>query len=233
MSDPRIRPARYSTKRVSPHETWKTRMQTLRASWEAILPEALPILWVVLGLLAFDLYIFAGRFIPSQFTNVPISPLYLPVAVVTSVLVLTPQRRWWLYLLSTYLFQVALYTGFGYPLVFNLVAEAPTVIEPLIAAYLLSRLIPLPPQFASLREVIIYAGCVIAAAMISAFMGAGLQASLRNPYWPTWRSWFLGDVLADLLLTPAIVLWVMAGAQGLQFRSRRHAGEVALWSGIF
>src|SRR5262249_25643802 len=71
------------------------------------------------------------------------------------------------------------------------------------------------------------------AAMISAFMGAGLQASLSHPYWHAWRSWFLGDDLANVLLTPAIVLWVTAGVQGLRPRSRRRAGEVVLWSCTF
>src|SRR5215467_797147 len=105
----------------------------------AILRAARPLLGLLVGLLVFDLYLFSGR-IPIHFTMVPVSPLYVPVAVILAVLLLTPPRRWWLYLLVAYAFQVALFTGFGYPLGFNLVAELPTVFEPLIAAYLLYRL---------------------------------------------------------------------------------------------
>jgi PAS domain S-box-containing protein len=192
----------------------------------------LPLLGLLLGLLAFDLYIFAARFIPSRFTRVPVAPLYVPVAVILAVLLVTPPRRWWLYLVAAYGFQVALFTGFGYPLGFNLVAEAPTVIEPLIAAYLLYRLDALRPRFTSVRELTAYAACVIAAAIVSAFLGAGLRASLGFAYWPAWLSWLLGDGLASLLLAPALVLWATAGAEDLRIPTRRRAVEVALWGGL-
>jgi PAS domain S-box-containing protein len=199
----------------------------------AILRAALPLLGLLLGLLAFDLYIFAARFIPSQFTRVTVAPLYVPVAVILAVLLLTPPRRWWPYLVMAYAFQVALYTWFGYPLGFNLVAEAPTVLEPLIAAYLLYRLHLLRPQFASLRALTLYACCVITAVLLSALLGAGLRATLGFAYWPAWLSWLLGDSLATLVLAPALVLWVTAGAAGLRIPTWRQAVEIALWCGLF
>ncbi len=200
-----------------------------RAHWLA----PVPLFWLILGLLAFDLYRFGGMFIPHQFNSVSVAPLYAPVAVVTAVLLLTPPRRWWLYLLATYVFQVGLYTWFGYPLGFNLVAEAPTALEPLITAYLLFLVLPLPPRFASLREVTIYFGCVAIAATLSAFIGAGLLASLGFDYWPAWWTWLLGDGLANLVLTPAIVLWAATSAKGLQLISQWRAGERVLWGSMF
>jgi PAS domain S-box-containing protein len=183
--------------------------------------------------LGFDVYLFASRFLPSNFTRVPVAPLYVPVAVILAVLLLTPPRRWGLFLGVAFAVQVALYTWFGYPLGFNLVAEAPTVIEPLIAAYLLSRLNILPPRFASLREVTFYASCVIAAAMLGALSGARIRASLGFAYWPAWLSWFLSDSLAMLVLAPALVLWAYAIAEGLRMPAPRRRVEIAVWCGLF
>jgi PAS domain S-box-containing protein len=214
---------------------WRTQVLSLqdrekrRVLWRA----ARPLLWLLLGLLIFDLYIFASRFIPSHFKMVPVAPLYPPVAIILAVLLLTPPRRWWVCLAAAYVFQVALYTGFGYPLGFNLVAEAPTVIEPLIAAYLLYRLTMLRPQFATVRELTYYAACVIIAAMIAAFMGAGLQVSLGRTYGPAWLSWLLSDGLASLVLAPALILWATVGAKGLRVATRQRAVEIGLWCGLF
>jgi PAS domain S-box-containing protein len=132
-----------------------------------------------------------------------------------------------------YGFQVALNTVFGYSLGFNLIAEAPTVIEPLLAAYLLYRLIHVPPQFAGLREVTLFAVCVIGAAMCSAFLGAGIQASLGFSYWPAWLSWFLSAGVTSLVLAPAIVLWAAARPASWRILGRQFAVELVIWSGLF
>jgi two-component system, NarL family, sensor kinase len=210
---------------------WRIRLISLRtrALWHA----TVPLLWLVLGLLVIDNYRFAGMFTPHQFQSIAVALLYAPVAVVTAVLLLTPPRHWWLYLGATYVVQVALYTWFGYPLGFNLVAAVPTALEPLVTAYLLSRLLPLPPRFASVREVTLYIGCVALAATLSAFMGASLRASLGFAYWPAWGSWLLSNGLANVVLTPAIVLWATTSLRNLPRTSQWQVGERVLWGVLF
>jgi hypothetical protein len=69
-----------------------------REGRQQIRRRALPLVWLVSGLLAFDLYVFAAQVVSHQSTKVPVPPLYLPIAAILSVLLLTPRRRWWWYL---------------------------------------------------------------------------------------------------------------------------------------
>lgn len=183
-------------------------------------------LWLLAGLIASAAYSYGARLIRPE--GLP-APLFVPQAVILSVLLLTPPRRWWLFLLVAYGFRVT--TNFwlaGAPLWFSLLGNLPSVIEPLVGALLLRRCMPLPPRFASLREVGRYAACVIAASMLGATLGAAARLTLGSPYWPSWQAWFLSDVLASLLLAPTILLWIRAGTDGLRAGSRRRAVEAAL-----
>ena len=186
----------------------------------------LPLLWLTLGLLASIAYLVGAALI-----DVPallIVPVFPQQAVTLSVLLLTPPRRWWLYVLAAYIILVLTGLWLGLPPWFVLLGNVASVLEPLVGALLVRRFMPLPPRFARLREVSAYAASVIAAAALGAALGAALRVALGSPYWPSWWAWFLSDALASLLLAPTILLWIEAGPRGLRPGSPRRAVEAAL-----
>jgi PAS domain S-box-containing protein len=99
----------------------------------------------------------------------------------------------------------------------------------LLAAVLVRRFAPRPLRFTTLRAVGIYLTCaVLAAPVLSAFIGAAGRSALGTPYWQAWWTWFLGDALASLVLTPAIVMWVTASRDGLRSLSQQQVVETSL-----
>ncbi len=61
-------------------------------------------------------------------------------------------------------------------------------------------------RFDSLREFWIYLACTAAVApALSGIAGAASWVVLGREFWPTWRNWFLGDALANLVLTPLLL----------------------------
>jgi signal transduction histidine kinase/integral membrane sensor domain MASE1 len=213
----------------------------IRSAWRAppdLRDAALPLLWLAAGLLASYLYMDAALFSAVLFTDrVPIPtlpvPLFPPQAIILSVLLLTPLRRWWLYLVAYYAMQVAQGEWSGLPRGYALLSNVANVVEPLVGALLFRRLVPQFTQFTRLREVAIYVGCVTLGAMLGASWGAAARAIQGFPFWTSWPGWFLGDVLASLVLAPTIVLWASAGWAGLRARSSQRATEATmLYSGL-
>src|SRR5262245_21507645 len=64
-----------------------------------------PLLWLITGLTVATAYL-----VGADVVGIPvpmIAPVFPPTAVVLAVLLLTPPRHWWLYLLADYAFRVA------------------------------------------------------------------------------------------------------------------------------
>ena len=95
----------------------------------------------MVGLLASYVYLQTALFSAVFFAyegsvpNLPV-PFFPPQAIILSVLLLTPARRWWLYLLAYYAMQVAQGTWSGLPLWYTLLSNAANVVEPLVGAQL-------------------------------------------------------------------------------------------------
>src|SRR5262249_17350971 len=148
-------------------------------------------------------------------------PLFVPGAVLLCALLLTPPRRWWLYLVVAFAIQVPILAYLHLPLAWNLLGIFPDSIEPLVAVGLMRLYIALPPRFASMREVSVYTACAVVGVMAGATIGSFINAGFGNqPYWGAWRTWFLGDTLSLLILAPTLLLWIEAGARGLRADSR-------------
>jgi MASE1/Histidine kinase len=66
---------------------------------------------------------------------------------------------------------------------------------------------------------------VLLAPMLSAFGGAAARRELGYAFWPAWNQWFLGDAIANLVLTPAILYW----CSGLYRELRPRVLEILCW----
>ena len=110
----------------------------------------------------------------------------------------------------------------------------------MLGATLVRRFIPLPPRFSlACGEVCIYVTCVMVASAVAALWGATCRASADRPFWLSLRGWFLGDVLASLVLAPTILLYLPRSFRiphvarrllGARLRSCSSACSSSTWS---
>jgi PAS domain S-box-containing protein len=199
--------------------------ESRRSVWQ----EARPILLFAAAYIVAWSYLFVATFLGA---HPPPAPLFPPAGVLISALLLTPPRRWWLYLVAAFLIQVPILAYVQVPLWWNLLGYTPDAIEPVVAVSLMLIFIRVPPRFASQREVSVYVICVIFAAMVAATIGAAVNdAGAGEPYWTTWRTWVLSDTLANLILAPTLFLWIAAGLRGMRASSEWRYVEAALLYG--
>jgi signal transduction histidine kinase/DNA-binding response OmpR family regulator/integral membrane sensor domain MASE1 len=186
-----------------------------------------PLVWLTVGVLASYVYIFGPAFFVPALPGIPPLPvpLFPPQAIMLAVLLLTPRSRWWLYLLVYYALQIVLGSYTGLPVWYAAQTNVANVLEPLIGAYLITRLLKLPVRFDRLRDLEVYVGCVVAGSVVGATWGAIVRFTAGREFWPSWTGWFLADVLASLILAPAILLWADAGWRGLRAPTRARTIE--------
>ena len=144
------------------------------------------------------------------------------------MLLLTPPRTWWIFLLEAYAFQVAMFLWMGYSPAATMTGYVANMIEALLGAILVLRFVQVPPRFDTLGQFTVYAVCVTCAAVIGATLGSASLLLTGRPYWPIWLAWFLGDVLATLLLAPTILLVVSGRVWSPGVRSRHRAVEAGV-----
>src|SRR5262249_36497918 len=103
------------------------------------------------------------------------------------------------------------------------------VLEALIGALLVRRLVGVSPRFEGLRETALYAASVLVAAAVSATWSAGARVAGGGALWPFWPDGSLGGARAALLLPPAISLGPAApSSRPPALPRRRVAGALAL-----
>jgi two-component system sensor kinase FixL len=147
-----------------------------------------------------------------------ISALWPASAVLVSILIVTPIRHWWAYILAGYFTSILHDARAGFP-VSAMLYVAAGLIEILVAAVGVRRFADGLSAFDTLRSLVAYIiGAVILAPYLSAFIAA--FAGGAQSYWFYWRAWFLSEALAYLMLAPAILTWIKV--------ARPPAGKVPL-----
>lgn len=165
-------------------------------------------------------YGFAIKFPPHY-----ISPLWPTGAILFSVLVATPIRHWWAYILAAYFTSVLRNVWQGFPVSAVLYVVA-GITEYLIGAVAVRRFAGGLRAFVTLRGLVVYIGAaVVVAPVVSAFVA---MASTAENYWFYWRVWFLSEALAFVMLAPAIVTWIAVARTGLEGVARARGLEAGL-----
>ena len=187
---------------------------------------------VVFGLFELAFY-FSFTYAMSFSPAVP-APFWFPDAVLIFALLVTPPRHWWILFLGW--LPIRLFTNLtpdSHPwlLATNFVND---LIKTLLVAIGLRRFLKNPTRFSDFRDFGIFIFfAVVLAPVLSAFWGAGCRYLLGHDFWPTWRRWYLGDALANLVLTPALLYWLADGFSALRQASVRRCVEaVALTMGL-
>jgi len=144
-----------------------------------------------------------------RFPHVGTAILYPPYAVVAAALILSPPRRWWIYLLAGTVGSLLPNLRSGGPLSFVLMAELANYTRALVAAGGVRCLGRDKGRLDTMRGMagfMLFA--VVLAPSLAAFVGAGV-ATLHGRgagYWAVWQSWLLSNVLTGLTLLPIILI---------------------------
>jgi signal transduction histidine kinase len=101
------------------------------------------------------------------------------------------------------------------------------VLKALLAAYLLRYIAGVSAYLGTVQDFASYLLiAVLLAPALSAFAGAGARHIVGYEFWPAWKQWFLGDALANLVLTPTLLYWYSRSLRAVSPR----LWEIACWS---
>jgi PAS domain S-box-containing protein len=135
------------------------------------------------------------------------SPFWLPDSVLLCALMLSRRRTWWIYVVAPLPLRLLVAVTPDAPTWFLLVAFLNDSLKALVAAAFLRRVLHgRSLRFDSLGDFWTYlAAAAVAAPALSGLVGAASWRGLGHEFWPTWRDWFLGDALANIVLTPLLL----------------------------
>jgi PAS domain S-box-containing protein len=177
-------------------------------------------------------YYFAYRY-GMSFSQVTASPFWFPDSVLLCAL-LRVRARWWLPLLvATIPIRFFSEVASDVPLAMLVSTSLNDYIKAVLAATLLRRFMHDPIRFLSLRDFGVY--CLIAVLAIpavSAFAGAAARGIGRPDYWANWERWFLGDALAQLIVTPFIFYWVLRPSDQRNLSTAQWLEALTLLAGL-
>ena len=179
-----------------------------------------------------ELIIFAAAFyLAYKASN---ARLWLPDSVLLVALLFTPRKRWWLFLLIPLFVRYFVGRGATLATPIFLANYFNDILKALIGASILRWLNNGPPKLATIRELFqFFAVVVVLTPALSAFAGAATRVSLGEDYWTSWQIWFLGDALANLILTPMLLYWISEGTDAIRNASRwRWLEATLLYGGI-
>jgi PAS domain S-box-containing protein len=161
----------------------------------------------------------------------PISTLWPPNAILFAGLMLAPRRTWWLILLAVLPAHLVIQLQSGVPIPTSLVWFITNTGEALLGAYCVQRFAKGESPFKSFRGVSIFIGFgVIFAPLLTSFLdAAGVVLTGRaGNYWLLWRERLSSNVLSNLTLVPAIVLFGASGVAWVRRTSPWRIGEAVL-----
>jgi two-component system sensor histidine kinase UhpB len=146
--------------------------------------------------------------------------LWLPDSVLLCTLLLVPRKKWWLYVLMTMPIRFVPAVRAPIGAWFLWLTWSNDIAKGLLAAHLLQYAIGNPIRLNTVRRYATYLGiAVVLAPMFSGFFGALLRhLALGHAFWPAFGQWSLGDALANLVVTPTLLLWLSREYRGLRPR---------------
>jgi integral membrane sensor domain MASE1 len=158
------------------------------------------------------------------------SVLWPPNAILTVTLLLTPPRRWWIWLLAALPAHLVIQLGTGWPALLIALLFATNCSEALIAALGVRRFSDAPARFDTLRRVAVFIGAAgLAAPFVSSFADAAAVSWLRAELdGVVWRTRFFSNVLTELTLVPALAMAITAGPTWIRTAPTRRHLEAAL-----
>jgi len=153
--------------------------------------------------------------------------LWLPDSVFLCTLLLVPRKKWWPYILVSA--TIRFVPGVRAPVAawFLWLNWTNDAIKAVLVAHLLQYANGNPVRFNTVRRYANYLGiAVLLGPALSGFFGALLRhLALGHSFWPAFGQWALGNTLTNIVVTPALLLWLTREYRGL----RPRLFEAILW----
>jgi len=145
------------------------------------------------------------------FPDSKVSLFFPPHAVLVSVLLLVPTRRWWAYTLAAASAHYFATQQAGWPPLYALQCEVFDAVKYVLTAALIRHFIKSPFDRITLREAVMFV--VIAVVLVpfgTAFWGAAFTISnnFGTDYWIEWRNLGISNGVTAMVLVPAILIGV-------------------------
>jgi PAS domain S-box-containing protein len=145
------------------------------------------------------------------FSQATASPFWFPDSVLLCALLSTRRRSWPYLLAATVPIRLLAPVASDIPLWFLATTTAIDCAKAVLAVTLLRSVLANPIRFRTAREFGAYGVvAVILVPGIGAIAGAAARLLLGDNFFSSWERWFLGDALANLIITPFIFYWVLS-----------------------
>jgi PAS domain S-box-containing protein len=168
------------------------------------------VLYTTLGSLALGaVYYYAGKFgLSLAFLNASASAIWPPAGIALAAVLLWGGRLWPGIFAGAFLVNISTQGSFGTSLGIAL----GNTVEALLAAALVR-------QFAGGARVFERARTILKFVALAAILSTAVSATIgvtslsfeglvgKDTYWPTWLTWWLGDMVSDLTICPLLVVW--------------------------
>jgi PAS domain S-box-containing protein len=159
-------------------------------------------------------------------------------SILLAALLLTPARKWWLFLLAaipTHIYLVANFQA-GVPVVTMFCQVLANIVQVVIAAVALRRFAGAPPRFDNLRSMtaFIFIGAIVAPGVAAALASyLFVLSGWVTDFWTTWQLRSLSNVFATITITPLILQTVTRVAAMREASLSRWAEFGLLIIGLF
>ena len=183
----------------------------------------------VLAFVVFEAAFFVAYSCAMSFSQSVASPFWFPDSVLLCALLLTRPRVWGVFLLGALPIRLFSEVARDLPLWFLLTTWAIDSARNVLTALVLRRLMRNPIRFETVQEFVVFClSAVLAIPAAFALAGAAARAARGHEFWPAWEQWLLGNALAHLVITPAILYWVFGPSWELRAASARRWLEGAV-----
>lgn len=187
-----------------------------------------------ISLLVFSAIFYVAYRYGMSFSQNTASPFWFPDAVLLCALLVTAPRRWPLYIFAALPIRLFSEVAQDIPFWFLVATFLIDSAKAIVTALALRRYVGLPlrlrnvPQFGLFMLI-----AVLLVPAAGAFAGAAARQLLGHSYWSAWDQWFMGDALAQLVLTPAILYWIFgAELRALLLDTKRLIEACVLTAGL-
>ena len=225
--------ARYSTLHIFAELKKRSRPMRTSASysWLALFAKC-----ISLSLLYYILVVVSMRL---RFSTSGLSLLWPSNALLVATLVLTPKRRWWLYLLSVIPAHIAALSPYHLGLPWLAYQIAFNSVEAIACAAILQRFRPAILYFETLKEVLIFLGVSVLvpglANLVAVYpvVKASSSAALltynsSDGFLAVWATCWANNSASLMVFVPVILVCVTRGRDYIRSLSQRAVGEAAL-----
>lgn len=150
------------------------------------------------------------------FSHATASPFWFPDSVLLAALLFSPRRWWWAFLLGALPLRLFLPEASAIPAWFLWSAFFIDSAKGIVTAAALRHFLADPLKLRTVKDFVLY--CVVAVLLVpavAALAGAGIRSALGDEFWLAWQQWFFGNMLAHVVVTPALLWGIPAAVKAL------------------